>query len=411
MAPNLQMWDSHKITIAQEWSGKSIKTMIPLPFTGPEISYRDLRFEQIPITMHSSHGTKYTRWVDTGMPKINPEVLDCVFFLYKTREDAEKGKKSGGTGFFVGIPSDKFPEHIYAYAITNWHVVLEGGYSVLKINTVDGNVHIIETEPIEWEFQPRKDDIAIYPYLDELNSDIHKAIVIPTTLFATDEIVLEKEIGVGDDVFMVGRFIDYDGEVTNSPAVRFGHISIMPVPIKQRTGYMGKSYCIDLHSRQGFSGSPVFIYRTPGTNLDEILRTEKTVFFSSKKVLFNFLGIHWGQFPEQWEIIISDKLPKSENHGLITEGKYVKGLSGMTCVIPAQQILDLLNTPLLHKQRMEGDIELMNRYIADGFPPETESTQKDADTVISPSNQDNPQHKEDFNSIVSAAVKKKPQDD
>jgi hypothetical protein len=404
MAPNLQNMgfaQNHHST-----RGTRDKLMnASIPINSPlKISYRDLQFEQIPISMCSDRGTKYTRWVDTGMPKIDPEILDCVFFLYRTREDADKNEKSGGTGFFVGIPSEKFPEHHYAYAISNWHVVLEDGFPVIKVNTIDGKSHIIETEPSEWEFLPRRDDIAIYLCPGSVLDSDDKVILIPTILFATDEQILKREIGVGDDVFMIGRFIDYDGEVTNAPAVRFGNISIMPVHIKQRTGYMGKSYCLDLHSRSGFSGSPVFVYRTPGTNF-----AKKTIELSER---FNYLlGIHWGQFPEQWEIVRADELPKSENHALITEGKYVKGLSGMTCVIPAQKILDILNLPSFRKQRMEGDIELTKRYLTEGFPAEAESAPTVPDTVIHPSNQENPQHKEDFNSLVSAAVKKKPQDD
>src|SRR5208337_3554161 len=87
-----------------------------------EISYRDLQFEQIPITMHSSRGTKYTKWVDIGMPKISKEALDCVFYLYKNKQDAEEGREYGGTGFIVGVPSVKFPNLCFYYGITNHHV-------------------------------------------------------------------------------------------------------------------------------------------------------------------------------------------------------------------------------------------------------------------------------------------------
>jgi hypothetical protein len=76
------------------------------------------------------------------------------------------------------------------------------------------------------------------------------------------------QIGPGDDVFMVGRFIDHDGGNKNRPALRFGNISIDPTPIMQDNGVRVPAYCVDLHSRTGFSGSPVFVYRTPGPDLD-----------------------------------------------------------------------------------------------------------------------------------------------
>jgi hypothetical protein len=372
---------------------------MPVPINAPwRLTYKDLQFEQMPIIIHSSQGIKYKRWMDVGMPKISQEALGCVFFLYKTHKDAERGKKSGGTGFFVSIPSEKFPYHDYLYGVTNWHNVLQNGYSIIKLNNEDGGISIIETEPIEWEFIPRKDDIAVIPFGD-LYDEKYKITVIQTKLFATESVIRDKGIGIGDNVYMIGRFIDYDGEITNQPALRFGNISIMPVPIKQEaTGYMGESYCIDLHSRTGFSGSPIFIYRTPGNNFDE-----KIIHLDER---FQYLlGIHWGQFPEEWEIIMKDKLPKTEKRAFITKGKYVKGLSGMTCVIPAQKILDVLNLPALKKQRAEGDQKLMNHYIETGFPPEAELA------MVESIESDNLQHKEDFNSLVSAAAKKKPLDD
>jgi hypothetical protein len=58
------------------------------------------------------------------------------------------------------------------------------------------------------------------------------------------------------------------------------------------------------------------------------------------------LGVQWGQFPEQWEIGKSSKHETAEAP-LVTEGAYVTGFSGMSCVIPATDILRLLNLPEL----------------------------------------------------------------
>src|SRR5258707_1186988 len=66
---------------------------------------------------------------------------------------------------------------------------------------------------------------------------------------------------VGDDTFMIGLFLDHAGVTTNVPSARFGNISMLPNPratIRQSTGYDGVSYVVDMHSRTGFSGSPVF---------------------------------------------------------------------------------------------------------------------------------------------------------
>jgi len=95
---------------------------------------------------------------------------------------------------------------------------------------------------------------------------------VPPSGFVTDEIISSKSIGLGDGVFMIGRFIDHAGEGTNYPAARFGNISIMPTMIDLGDGYGGECYCLDMHSRTGYSGSPVFVYRTSNTNLDAIFK-------------------------------------------------------------------------------------------------------------------------------------------
>jgi hypothetical protein len=106
----------------------------------------------------------------------------------------------------------------------------------------------------------------------------------------------------------------------NVPSARFGNISMLPNPralIRQETEYEGQSYVIDMRSRSGFSGSPVYVYRTFGSNLtnvaghefDEVeLNTDMIREFGGRMSfrgrlrahnLFQLLGIHWGQFPEE----------------------------------------------------------------------------------------------------------------
>lgn len=334
------------------------------------IQYHDLKFKQVSITMRLSGETKYTRWVDYGMPKIPETLINCVFYIYKTIEDATNGSNYGGTGFLVSVPSDKYPDKIsYIYGVSNWHVVLNQGYSIIRFNKKDGKSDIFEFEPTEWEWEAGKDDIAVSPIIP-INVNLHAIMTIHTKAFATKEIVGEKEIGVGDDVFMVGRFIDHDGGPTNLPAVRFGNISVMPSVIRQPTGYRGNSYCIDLHSRTGYSGSPVFVFRTPSTNLDAIFRTGKLQLHDTFLFL---LGIHWGQFPELWEITCQGELPESAKQGLITEGNYIKGMSGMTCVIPSYRIMDLLNSPNLKNKRTVSDVQWEIKFRMEGLQVEPES--------------------------------------
>src|SRR2546425_12270060 len=94
---------------------------------------------------------------------------------------------------------------------------------------------------------------------------------------------------------MVGRFVDHDGAGTNVPAARFGHISVNPQPIKQPTGATLPSFILDVHARAGYSGSPVFVFRTAASDI-----TTGNVVVAPPYI--RILGLLWGQFPELWEI-------------------------------------------------------------------------------------------------------------
>ena len=69
--------------------------------------------------------------------------------------------------------------------------------------------------------------------------------------------------------------------------------------------------------------------------------------------LFALLGIHWMQFPERWEINNPPLVDPAEESALVRKGAYVDGLSGMTCVIPAWEIMEVLNLPKLQEARKQ----------------------------------------------------------
>jgi hypothetical protein len=283
------------------------------------------------------------------MPKLGEYrwIRDIVFFLYRSVEDARSGLHAEGTGFFAALPSKRWPDKIHhAHGITNWHGACHLGASVIRLNRRDGGVGILELGPEDWHFIPASYDIPVTPPL-VLDSRIHQIEALVPSFFLTASEESEHEVDAGDDVFMLGRFVDYDGIETNRPAFRFGHISMLDAIIKQRTGYMGRSIIVDMHSRTGFSGSPVFLYRTAGA----IFCRPNTIMGGGH--MSKLLGIHWGQFPELWEI--SGRKGRNEDAEqaahVVTEGQYVKGLSGMTCVCPAERIMEVLELPSLIAMR------------------------------------------------------------
>ncbi|MGB8898456.1 MAG: serine protease [Methylocella sp.] len=389
-----------------------------------QVSFYDLEFERVPVEFKSMCGVPQIRLARVGMPHIPQNVINSVFYLYASREDAESGRDPGGTGFIVSYESADGANQFYA--VTNWHVVCDGqeAYPVIRLNKNGGGIDIIDLDCSEWEFLPGKYDVAVRPINIDIN--IHDASVISSNLFAAP---YRDKIGIGEDVFMIGLYVDHGGVTTNVPSARFGNISMLPneqATIEQPTGYNGISYVADMHSRTGFSGSPVFVYRTFGSDLtlrDESFDSLEVVFDHLEiepnrfgrpdssvsgrisgsrgrikpRHMFKFLGIHWGQFPEEWELKDGKKLKESRK-GLIVDGAYVKGLSGMTCVIPSWQIMEVLDMPKLKGPRDAVFAAVKEERAGARLSRPVAESAKRSD--------ENPNHREDFTALLNAAVRK-----
>ena len=191
-----------------------------------DLCLNDIDFDKVPVTCYSSRGSPFTRWIGVGMPRVPDKVLNCTFYLYESKKAAEQGEAYGGTGFLVTVLSQRFSDIAGShsvYAVTNRHVAVRGGFSVIRINTYEG-VEIFETDPSDWTVHPDGDDIAVFPLL-LANPRNKGAVGIAPGAFGTKEQLAELDIGVGDNVFMIGRFVDHDGGPVNRPAARFGNIS------------------------------------------------------------------------------------------------------------------------------------------------------------------------------------------
>src|SRR5207244_524977 len=83
--------------------------------------------------------------------------------------------------------------------------------------------------------------------------------------FLTDKIIERYGIGVGDEVFMIGRFVNHEGRQKNTPTVRFGNLAMMPHEkiLDEETGLKQESFLIETRSIPGCSGAPVFIWVAP----------------------------------------------------------------------------------------------------------------------------------------------------
>jgi hypothetical protein len=214
------------------------------------------------------------------MPQISKTILDSTFYLYPTEEDAVNGTSMGGTGFLVAYTkmftremgsADIGRPNMHIYGVTNYHVAVRGsnsqGSPVVRLNCLDGTTERFPFDCADWEYVPGGSDVAVVRI--PVDPKKHQIGAIPLSQFVSKEhLKWGRQVDTGEDVFMVGRFMDHDGGEVNLPAVRFGNISVLPTPIHlDEFGRDQDLYCIDLHSRSGFSGSPIFSYRTLGSDL------------------------------------------------------------------------------------------------------------------------------------------------
>jgi hypothetical protein len=258
------------------------------------------------------------------MPRIPDSVLDCVVFLYPSIETAKAGTPTGATGFVVTVPSTGHPDLGYCYVVTNAHVI-QHGRTVVRVNLVNGATDARDLAG-SWECHPDGDDIAIAPIG---RSDRFLMRGLLSTRLITHDYFARANVGIGDEVYLVGRFVSYDGQDKNLPVVQRGTVASRIGTIENpETGHQQLSILVELRSMSGYSGSPVFLDIYEGS----------------------LLGINFCHLPVRLPVRFGAEGEETEY--------YVKMPSGMAAVVPAWKLTDLLEQFV--KQR-ESDDELIAR--------------------------------------------------
>lgn len=305
------------------------------------------------------------------MPKIEQRFLDCSIYLYASRKSAEQGDDAGGSGCLVSVDSPSeleesaegslgatrsTPPHLYA--VTNRHVITLG-YPVIRLNTIEGATDILTLEKDDWFFHPDGDDLAVAAIeLPPIHEHAYHPIVIGQFVLK-DGIV---DVGAGDDVFMVGRFINHSGKQRNTPSLRFGNVAMLPFEkVKLSNGFLQEAFLVESRSISGFSGSPVFVYKP----VIERVETPKRPFdlrhdWSSPRGYISqhtvtdlvgrpqLLGIDCGHIPKHEKVLTGAGIPHPQGWRVDTN-------TGMAVVIPAWRLDEFLNSHGLVMQRKERD--------------------------------------------------------
>jgi len=197
------------------------------------------------------------------VPRLPDEFIAISVMLFGSQEQA-----ANATGPPTGVgcllqrkamrASDK-REFQLVYVLTNSHVV-SGGGRWAKIKTTTDPV-VEEISPEGW-VHADVDDLAIA--LLGVNAG-YEYVIDFESMIATDEKMHLLNVGYGDDVAAVGS-----GGEPNSwqPIMRFGNISSWPITKMtdgRKGGHQVEQFLVEMRSRGGDSGSPVFLWVSPGS--------------------------------------------------------------------------------------------------------------------------------------------------
>jgi hypothetical protein len=283
------------------------------------------------------------------MPRISDEILECSIYLYPNEAAARDGTRAGGTGFLIVVPSDGLD---FLYAISNWHVVVDA--PVVRVNSADGDFDVIPLKQENWtRHSDGETDIAAAPIA--LHPTYHRFKALRFEDLITQNRIEQFNVGIGDDVVLVGRFVNHEGEQRNQPTARFGMIAQMPGDKVYTDVGAQEAFLADIRSIPGYSGSPVFVLLSLSRDAQTKREIEARVqpdqigdlrFWLSElrgpQMIF-VLGIDCGHLRNFEEIYEKDRRTKTD---LLASAN-----TGMATIIPAWKITDLLNMKKLKKIR------------------------------------------------------------
>jgi len=273
--------------------------------------------------------------------QIPDEIRKCVGFVcYKTAD----GIKLAGTAFFVGVPWEG-SQRSFVYVVTAKHIIdaIEtrsvDKIAYLRMNLKDKGAGFIPAAIDKWVSHPRESnvDVAALPWApSEAKFDY---LSLPVKYALTEDIIKQENIGAGDDVFLVGLFVNHFGSERNLPIIRVGNIASMPEE-KVHTRYGDvDAYLVEARSIGGLSGSPVFAYIGDMRKIGG-----STQLGRPGRPLLYWLGLMHGHF--NLSTVGVDKLAEDS----LTK---VGVNTGIAVVVPTWKILEVINQEVFMKAREE----------------------------------------------------------
>jgi hypothetical protein len=329
---------------------------------------------------------------------IGPQFEKFVAFVGYADATAPGELRCIGTGFFV------IWEKI-GYFVTAAHVarVLGTDPFLFRINNKTGHSVLIHGDETEWFYHEDETvDVAVTRVSvgpgnpGKWNLD---HLYIPADMLLSDAKMEDLSIGVGDDCYTVGLFRFISGHHRNRPFVFSGVLSLLDAPdetvpvLDDRTNKVVnvRAHLVECIGIKGASGSPVFV--THSADVDDLITRDDGTKVPAKIPLSEAYLL--GLFQAAW-FLPPDEVVRRD-FGATTRDTVPVGLG---IVVPAQNIIDLLESAPVkaHREAFRAKLTAA-RMTADDVPTKA--------TAAEPADA-NPTHKEDFTSLLTAAVKGKP---
>lgn len=262
-----------------------------------------------------------------------PELLDIVAFLAcKTKKDT----KLVGSGFFVAHKVGSNESLISL--VTARHVIeaIKGrtydDKVWVRVNGVNGGIETIGIEIRRFLFHPTESrvDVAVCAISGTEVDNADFKCVDARTIVTDEEF---KKVGIGATLYFPGLFSHHAGESRNVPIVRVGNLAAMPSDkvFTKRKGHI-RAYLAEARSIGGLSGSPVFL---PSHNLQ-----------INGYSAMRFIGLIHGHFD------LGDGKPDDM---FLTDRNVNMGIA---IIIPAGDIVEVLNQPVFANERARVEIQL-----------------------------------------------------
>ncbi len=325
-----------------------------------------------------------------GMPDmLVPDWVKKNVVFIGTKQDGKFIPRA--TGFLVGFEDQQF---MFTYVVTAEHVIAalqtEGHDIYCRFNRTDHGVEYLKVPPDYWYFHPNENertDVALFGYIPHEYVEFNcQPLSGKLEAVATAEVMMQMNIGLGDEIFIVGLFKSHHGKQRNVPIIRIGNIAAMrDEPVW--TEYCGfvDAYLIEARSIGGLSGSPVVVSTPPMRVVDG------TIKFSEGRQ-FYLLGLMHGHFDIQNLTEDTVRDAPQQGGGINT---------GIGVVIPVEKIIETVNHPDVKKTRdkivanlrktgAKADVlKDTEAFVIQGPPPSSESST----------------HQEDFKRLLDAAAR------